>query len=469
MTAINAPEDAVDDVQRGATPSERGRGRMRGSLSWSRSGVQVLTLYRTEFEALVQSGVVCAGDLARIQAAVRMVGAARRSDNEISAAAVEEAAALAPGEGDTLRAPTERNIGRAGGGTSPRAMPFTPSLLLLLLGLVALLCPPEPSRAAPVFRRDDGVWSRVGLFTDPAVEEEPFNAALSATLSLWQSAPHRLVRRLLSAVVIYGGYPRDVIARNMYGYGDPKDPSDIDTFAGSPRAAFLAADIVRTFAAEHGWGVSEAFCIQRYGPKALPCTGLQMILCDQVGDCQDAARVLSIEIKGTLKRTTFSTDALVLSSQGLSTIDPSDLDLEVVLLDARKRRLRQISLDDVVQVSRRWRKLETRGWTGIDKAASLRQLKERAVSPAYPEQLSDLRSYAEEEELRAPVPTTRNPWRRRLSTRCTCSNGSPATGSACTSNGAKCASCNAGYYLSWPMKSCDLCTTCVSGHIKTGG
>ena len=63
-------------------------------------------------------------------------------------------------------------------------MPFTPSLVLLLIGLVALLCPLEPSRAAPVFRRDDGVWSRVGLFTDPAVGEEPFNAALSATLSL---------------------------------------------------------------------------------------------------------------------------------------------------------------------------------------------------------------------------------------------------------------------------------------------
>ena len=51
---------------------------------------------------------------------------------------------------------------------------------------------------------------------------------------------------------------------NIFGYGDPKDPSDIDTFAGSPKAAFLASRIVRAFATEHGWGMSDAYCIRQH-------------------------------------------------------------------------------------------------------------------------------------------------------------------------------------------------------------
>ena len=50
---------------------------------------------------------------------------------------------------------------------------------------------------------------------------------------------------------------------------------------------------------------------------------------------------------------------------------------------------------------------------------------------------------------------------------CTCSNGSPATGSACTSDGAKCASCNTGYFLSGVACAAYTCT-CSNGSPATG-
>jgi hypothetical protein len=51
---------------------------------------------------------------------------------------------------------------------------------------------------------------------------------------------------------------------------------------------------------------------------------------------------------------------------------------------------------------------------------------------------------------------------------CTCSNGNPKTGSACTTNGAEmCASCNSGFRLSNGVCQPNICT-CSNGNPKTG-
>ena len=52
--------------------------------AYRRGGVQVLTLYRSDYDDLVESGVVGRSDMARIQSAMRMVRSMRQSDNELS-------------------------------------------------------------------------------------------------------------------------------------------------------------------------------------------------------------------------------------------------------------------------------------------------------------------------------------------------------------------------------------------------
>ena len=50
---------------------------------------------------------------------------------------------------------------------------------------------------------------------------------------------------------------------------------------------------------------------------------------------------------------------------------------------------------------------------------------------------------------------------------CTCDNGSPATGSECTSDGVTCVSCNVGYFLSGTACEAYTCT-CDNGVAATG-
>ena len=58
---------------------------------------------------------------------------------------------------------------------------------------------------------------------------------------------------------------------------------------------------------------------------------------------------------------------------------------------------------------------------------------------------------------------------RRSGKTCTCSNGTPATGASCTSNGAHiCASCNTGYHKTSNIKCAANSCSCSNGNKATG-